>query len=490
MKKITSIVAILLSLVMVASLAACGSTQPAETTAAAPETQAQESSEEPEEKEETEAESETETEAEVEEAGTLMAGAGSAAIKFVKEMFTETSTDSEGNTKTGQLEGFSGEIESDPYVRVLLIEDGEKAALISMELVNIPADVITAVRDMVSEKADIPVENVWVHANHTITTPHSSRSDENVNALYAEAVENAAESAVDDAVKSFQPAKLGVGEGTLDINTNRNVKADNGEYFIGDECADTLEGSNKELSIVRFDSLSGDPIGMAISYGMKPTTIDNAEMSEGTRKISSDLTGLACVKMEEEFDCPVMFVMPASGDQEAKKTTNYFEWGVDERSGQETYVQKYQSVEYGIELVKEYGQTMFETCSKVAESITCDEKEAAVVIGETAFDYKNNNGEDAGSFEVSGLMIGDKLAFIGLKPEVDAVTEKALWDASPVEHTLLVSFLNGDGKYMPHKEAYTDPKTVEGKKAGYAEGTAETFVDTAVSLLDTLASGK
>ncbi len=483
MKKIRRLITILLSAAMILSLAACGSsdggqtTQAPETTAAESESQAAGDETAPEE---------TGSE---EEEGTLMAGAGSAAIEFPAEMFTEHYKDDAGNDQTSPLEGFSGEIESYPYARVLLIEGGQKTAIVTLELVNFPDGVLDQIKTLVSEKAELPEGNIWVHVNHTITTPHSSHKDDSVNEIFTATVLAAVEKAADDAVSSFQPAKLGVGEGTLDINTNRNVKAEDGNYYIGDECENTLEGSNKELTMIRLDSMDGEPIGMAISYGIKPTTIDNAEMSEGTRKISSDLTGLACTMMEDEFGCPVMFIMSASGDQEAKKTTNYFERGFDQRSNQETFVQKYQSVEYGIGLVKEYGQEMFDACSELAGSIECDQTSAAVRLGSTSFEYNNNNGEAAGNFDVSGLMIGDSLAFVGLKPEVDAVTEKALWDASPVEHTLLVSFLNGDGKYMPHASAYDEPKTVEGRKAGYAQGTAETFVDTAVGLIDNMANG-
>jgi len=60
-----------------------------------------------------------------------------------------------------------------------------------------------------------------------------------------------------------------------------------------------------------------------------------------------------------------------------------------------------------------------------------------------------------------------------------------LWEESPFEHTLLVSFLNGDGKYMPHAEAY-DIGTWETLRTPFAVGAAEEFVATAVEILSGL----
>jgi hypothetical protein len=90
---------------------------------------------------------------------------------------------------------------------------------------------------------------------------------------------------------------------------------------------------------------------------------------------------------------------------------------------------------------------------------------------------------------VRGLTIGDSLAFVGFKPEVNAVTEQELWEASPYEHTLLVSFVDGDQKYMPDDEAY-DLETWEFKRTGVAKGAAEQFVTTASELLEGIQSGE
>ena len=193
-------------------------------------------------------------------------------------------------------------------------------------LVNISAEVITKIQNYINEETGIPVSNIWVHANHTITTMHARGSAEQV-ALYEDAMMTAAEIALGIAWNSVRPAVMGIGKGESYVNANRNYLYPDGTYNVGSFAEENEERgiiSNHAMTIVRFDDLEGNPIGMMVSHGTKPTAIDNAEMSENTRLISSDVPGLMCQMMESEFMCPVMFIMGASGDQIPVEETNYF----------------------------------------------------------------------------------------------------------------------------------------------------------------------
>ena len=65
----------------------------------------------------------------------LKAGAGAQEIVFPQAMFP--------------VEGFSGEVHLNPYVRVLVLERDTKVAIVSYETVNVPTDVISAVKQIV-----------------------------------------------------------------------------------------------------------------------------------------------------------------------------------------------------------------------------------------------------------------------------------------------------------------------------------------------------
>lgn len=82
---------------------------------------------------------------------------------------------------------------------------------------------------------------------------------------------------------------------------------------------------------------------------------------------------------------------------------------------------------------------------------------------------------------VDVMKIG-KLVLIGMKPEINYVTELELQKASPVENTLVVSMLNGGMKYMPDKKSYENI-TWESMNSMLMPGAAETFVEKAVQML-------
>ena len=91
-------------------------------------------------------------------ASILRAGAGAAPIVFPAETFP--------------TDGIMG-VHDDPYFRVLVLEKGERAALCSAELVNIPDDGIALAKRIVGGLTGTREENVWIHTTHAITTPHA-----------------------------------------------------------------------------------------------------------------------------------------------------------------------------------------------------------------------------------------------------------------------------------------------------------------------------
>lgn len=395
----------------------------------------------------------------------VKAGAGTRKIKFPEAMFP--------------VEGFNGKVHRNPCVRVLLLEQENKVAIVSYEMVNVPGDVIAAVKKIVGEKTGTPIAGIWVHATHAITTPHAP-ADPAKRELFVEAMTSAAAAAAEQAAAAFQPAVVGIGIGELDVNANRDIKiGDKWYYGLGSDMP-----SNKKLTIVGFASLKGDPIGFFVSYGIKPTAIDNAEMRQGTRKISSDVPGVACLMMEEEFGVPAMFCMPCCGDQIPKEITLFY---IENEKKEAELIEL--SVEKGIEIVERLGSKMGNACIKVARSIAYTDTKQKIIAADSAFTWPNKNGDGEVDIGVRGITIGNDIAFIGIKPETNAITEQELWEASPYPYTIVLSFLDGDQKYMPDDESH-DLKTWEWMRSGTAKGGAEKFVETAVELLQNIKSGE
>lgn len=399
----------------------------------------------------------------------LKVGAGNSKITFDAALFP--------------MEGFDGSIHDDPHVRVFLFENGEKVCFISVELVTVGNGTLDAIRALVTEKTGIPSEDIWIASTHAITTPHEPKQEPAKSLLIGNVVD-ATSAALDEAIASFQPAVMGIDTCELDINVNRNIDVpadvEGGPYY-------GLGGtgySNKTMTMVRFDSLEGEPIGFYLSYGIKPTAIDNSEMDAGTRTISTDVPGIACQMVETEMGVPCMFNMPAAGDQYPNEMTLYYGYREDGTWGEIDL-----GVAVGIDIVERLGAKMGNAATALAKSIECTEadgevKTASVVLTDTGH-------EDV---PVNFITVGD-LAFVGEKPEIDAVTEQEIWEASPYGTTLLVSSLSsqsGPGKYMPHAAAYdfnNGKGTFEAQSARVKSGTAEKYVEAVITTLGDLKSG-
>ena len=93
-------------------------------------------------------------------------------------------------------------------------------------------------------------------------------------------------------------------------------------------------------------------------------------------------------------------------------------------------------------------------------------------------DYQEKGTERV---DVMVLTIGD-VALVGLKPELNAVTEAQLQAASPYNHTLVISMVNGGQKYMPDMGSYENI-TWEAQSAPLMPGAAEAWVEEAASIL-------
>ena len=428
----------------------------------------------------------------------LQAGAGESPIVFPAAMF---------DPLLPNLEGFNGVIHDNPYARVLVLNNGKtKAAICSLELVNIPAVSITDCKNVVSATTGVPVDNVWVHATHAITTPHyPGNADHSPDAsvpqalAYFNAVHDAITTAAQQAATSYHDALAGWGTGTCNVNMNKDIQ-NPAKTSWGMGLGSTMP-SNHILTLLRVDSTAGQPIGFLISYGIKPTCIDNSGGTKPTdptwtgtpiRQISSDVPGLACRLVEKRFNAPALFCMPAAADQVPSKWAYPQVWS----DAQNKWVQTDAGIATGLAYVDELGHTMARVSIGVADGISTAPKSRKIALtsGSITTLPKPGTKDQQGNLidnipvdiAVSTLRFGDA-AFVGFKPEMNCVTEQQIQAAAPYAHTLMISFMNGDQKYMPDANACA-LNTTEYQKSGFKAGTAEMLRDYALTQLNSLIS--
>lgn len=422
---------------------------------------------------------------------TLRAGAGIAAMVFPQDYFIKTAEDGTVSYEDGfsgavhSFQGENGVIVDDLCTRVLLVEDGVRVAFVALEVAQAPADQVAYTRQIVGEICGVDPANVWVHTTHQFGFMHRP-SDTAKAETYDTLMKRAAREAAEQAIASFQPAKLGVGTGECHVSANKNITAPaeiGGGPYYGP--GSTLE-TDPTMTVLRFDALDGSPIGFFLSYGTKPSALCTTGKTVGNRQVNTEVTGHASKLMEEAFGAPALFCMPAAGDQYPRETAMYYgfdeagNWGVIDIGFDE-----------GIKIVDRLGAEMGRDAVAIAKSIDCAASEAEVSIAATAFAYPNKAGDGEIEITVDAITMGD-VAFVGFKQEMDCVTGQQIQAGSPYKTTLLVSFLNGDGKYLGHKEAYDfngGIGTWETKRSAFAVGAAERMVEVADGLLTALRDG-
>lgn len=424
------------------------------------------------------------------------AGAGRAEILFPADMFP-----------TDNLYG----VHDNPCARILVLDAGVRVAIAALEVVNAPDGVIHTARKNIEKLTQTPYDNIWVHVTHAITTPHQPggpgmkpgsppppqppKGPQDPDApkkrdLFVAAIEKAVVTAATAAAESFGEASFGVGVGHCDVNVNRDIETPFGWWIS----QNPEEYSNKEMTILRVDKATGEPLAFLISYGLKPSAIDQSERKSPARKVSADVPGVACRMMEEAYGAPCLFCMSAAGDQVPREQAWYEIVLEDGTVGEVDH-----GVEKGYEIVERLGTEMGNDAIQIAAQISCTETETSISTAsgcvscdtretkpgppspKKELEYKKD-GSVSLSAEV--IQMGD-IAFVAVKPETNAITEKQLQEGSPFKHTLLISMVNGGMKYLPDQSAY-DRVTWEAQRSMLMPGAAEKWVQCATDMLHNL----
>lgn len=401
--------------------------------------------------------------------GNFKAGAGIGRIRFAKELFP--------------LQGFKG-VHDDPHVRILYLEQGEKWVIAAYEIVMLPDVLVERCRKRIAGVLQVKPENVWLHMTHAITTPHMPEESERAAELFVQALLQATDEAVHQAAETVKGALLGVGSGLSYTNCCRDIPSEIG-WWIGVN----PEGfSVRDMTVLKVTDLQEKPIALLISYDIKPCAVDNSQMQDNERLISSDVPGRACSLLEEKYNVPVLFCMAASGDQIPRKVALY----------DEIADSRVKTIDLGIEagfaIVEEIGREMAEDAVTIADTIRKVSEPPAIRLQEESFRHETKprmelmprtaavyEADGTVDLKVSTAEIGD-VAFVGCRPEVNCITDRQLRERSPKKHTLIVSLLNGGMKYMPDQASY-DHASNEAQSSMLMPGAAEKFVETAVRLL-------
>jgi neutral ceramidase len=205
------------------------------------------------------------------------------------------------------------------YARVLVVDSGAAtAAVVALDLVEYGSS--RPVRERIARELGIPVDHVLVTSSHDHNAPRggpitpgtsSERGRPYSTPAYTQQVDDSILDALRQAKASLQPARVGIGTGRADINVYRLAYKPDGSWGG----ADPDGPSEKTVWVVKFESLSGEPIALLMNYAVHSVVAgpDNA-------LVTGDLAGAVERFVERQYQDKVvaLWTMGPAGDQNPK----------------------------------------------------------------------------------------------------------------------------------------------------------------------------
>lgn len=407
----------------------------------------------------------------------IKAGFGKGTIHFPETLFP--------------LEGFSG-VHDDPHVRLMVLKLPNAAfALLEAELVIVPQSSVDLWRDKLAKAFAIPREQTVVQMTHTFTTPHEpgpmgpphlrpepTEEDLRKRKIYHEVTDRAVDEAIHEAMKNLSDAVLGWGSGECAVNVNCDVETPFG-WWLG---SDPEGYSNYTMTVLRCEDTFGQLRGLLVSFGMKPAAIDNAGRKENLRRISSEVSGAFCNKMEKALGVPVIYAVSAGGNQIPYKSATRHEV-----SEQGETIEIDEGVAQGLKYADEISDEMTAACSKIVKEIRCQEN---VLDGKwqhcSMLRARRRGGPRKLTKELTHTPEGEttisadifqmgKSAFVMVRPEMTAECERLLREENRDQRVILMTLTNGEMKCLPDQASF-DKGTYEAQGSNLMPGAAEALI--------------
>ena len=361
------------------------------------------------------------------------------------------------------------------FVRALVLDNGTNtAAIVSADLIEF-GDTME-LRERIAREVGILADHLIIAATHDHSAPRPSftgvaRPDATGARAFTLNVYDKVVEALKQAKASLQRARIGTGTGKVDVNINRD-EYDSQGWHLG---VNPDRQSDKTVWVVKFESLSGDPIAVLFNYAVHSVVAGPA-----TDQLTGDLAGAAERYVEQHYKNKVvaLFASGAAGDQNPLFT------GPGERPQEDVPV--FQAIDaqglmLGAETVRvanRVGKLTATARIEAAErTISCPAKPQAML--------PPGSPQQPTSLPIHlGLIMVNQIAFTAVSGEVFTDIYWHLKKASPLSDTIMITLSNGRVGYIVDDAAYDIP-VFEVAGSPLARGCAENgIVNNLVEMID------
>lgn len=359
------------------------------------------------------------------------------------------------------------------YSRAIVIDNGSaSAALISVDAGAIPDAVWNGVSQQVEKDLGIPARNILLTATHTHSVPGQTGPD-----YVRKIVES-----VRMAKERLTPARVGYGTGVSYINVNRNI--------IDPKTRRWWEGPNydgpsdKTVAVMKFETLTGEPIAVYYNYAMHAVTVGQLDL------VSADAPGTTSKYIEDSLDNKVVALWSsgAAGDQNPIyfqqtfdlreiRIKDYAKRGIDISNAMPPGGQGLNKKDPEViklmnqqkQMIVSMGQFLGEEVLHVMRGMERTDSDAQIFGGVKIVSCpgrtRTNDGragiegtyKDSDPVEIKlGLLRIDDIAIGAVNAEVFNLIAQRLKKESPYARTMMATLTNGMARsgYIPNDAAY------------------------------------
>jgi neutral ceramidase len=196
----------------------------------------------------------------------------------------------------------------------LLLDDGKtKAAIITLDLLNVPPEMALPLRESVGAATGAPADNIMIAVSHNHSGPGWKENPE-----WARKVAKDLGDETSKAVKTMRPASVGYGEGRIDFNIQRRKVID-GRAVVR---LNPDGPCDRRVKVLRFDDgKSPDPVAVMMHAVCHPCVFTWGDKwtqphAEGYPKMSADFPGEAKTFVEKVYgtNTTALFLQGCAGD--------------------------------------------------------------------------------------------------------------------------------------------------------------------------------
>ena len=350
------------------------------------------------------------------------------------------------------------------FVRALVLDNGHNAAvLVAADLVEF-GDTMS-VRERIAKETGIPADHIVLTASHDHNAPRAGAVTPGATAqvggpataAYTEKAYGLILDAVRQARAAMQPARVGIGTGRADVNTNRDEYGPKG-WRLGTN----PEGpSEKTVWVVKFETPAGEPIALLMNYAVHAVVL-----GANNKLVTGDISGAAERYVEQHYKDKVvaLWTIGAAGDQNPK------------------YMSGRESPEPPYSFMESQGQIVGQEAIRVAERIEHMTPVARIDAAERVISCparipaQRKEGASTATAPSIALHLGlIRINDIALTAVSGEVLTRIYWHLrkdSPLNNTIMITMANDRIGYIPEDSAYDTP-TFEVNSTPLQKGCAE-----------------